>query len=85
MSNALLSESARAPEEFSSPLAVRIRVQTRTWSQWQQEIVVLLRQEFAEVLHHVAFGDVDWTSWRQFYDDARTPSDAIKRALERDF
>jgi len=55
------------------------------WVQWQQSVVRLLRAEFTEVLHHIGFDEVDWASWRTFYDEGRTPKAAIDRALERDF
>jgi len=53
--------------------------------QWQQSVIRLLRAEFTEVLHHIGFDEVDWVSWRAFYDEGRTPKAAIDRALERDF
>jgi hypothetical protein len=55
------------------------------WIQWQQSVIHLLRAEFNEVLHHIGFDEVDWASWRAFYDEGRSPKAAIDRALERDF
>jgi anti-sigma regulatory factor (Ser/Thr protein kinase) len=55
------------------------------WIQWQQSVIRLLRAEFNEALHHIGFDEVDWASWRTFYDEGRSPKAAIDRALERDF
>jgi hypothetical protein len=55
------------------------------WIQWQQSVVRLLRAEFNEALQHIGFDEVDWASWRAFYDEGRSPKAAIDRALERDF
>jgi hypothetical protein len=55
------------------------------WTQWQEAVVELLRTDFTEALHHIGFDEVDWASWRIFYNEGRTPRAAIDRALERDF
>ena len=54
-----------------------------SWTNWQRAVLKLLRVEFAE--HHIGFDEVDWLSWRLFYDAGKTPAAAIDRALERDF
>ena len=56
-----------------------------TWRQWQEAVLVQLRADFAELLQQIGLDDVDWESWRAFYNDGRTPRAAINRALERDF
>jgi hypothetical protein len=56
-----------------------------SWVQWQQAVLIQLRADFAELLQHIGLDDVDWESWRHFYDDGRTPQAAVNRALERDF
>ena len=56
-----------------------------SWTQWQQAVLRQLRTDFAELLQQIGLDDVDWDSWRPFYDDGRTPQAAINRALERDF
>jgi hypothetical protein len=55
-----------------------------SWAQWQAAVVELLRADFNETLHHIGFDEVDWESWRTFYNEGRTPREAIDRALERD-
>jgi hypothetical protein len=35
-------------------------------------------------LHHISIDDVDWTAWRCFYEQRKTPRASIERALERD-
>jgi hypothetical protein len=56
-----------------------------SWMQWQEAVLAVLRADFAEVLQHIGFDDVDWAAWRNFYNDGRTPQAAVDRALERDF
>ncbi|MEP6548159.1 MAG: hypothetical protein ABJD53_11900 [Gammaproteobacteria bacterium] len=58
--------------------------QTRSWEQWQQEIVALLRGDFGDTLQVSSIDDVDWPSWQGLYVQGRSPRSAIERALERD-
>ncbi len=37
------------------------------------------------MLHLIGMDEVDWDSWRNFYNEGRTPKSAVDRALERDF
>jgi hypothetical protein len=55
-----------------------------SWERWQEEVVALLRDDFAEESQQIRTDDVDWQSWRKFYIEGRTPRGAIERALERD-
>jgi hypothetical protein len=54
------------------------------WTEWQQEIVALLKDDFDQTLRHISIDDVDWPSWRPFYEQGRSARSAIERALERD-
>jgi hypothetical protein len=54
------------------------------WTQWQQDVVALLKEDFDETLGLISIEDVDWSSWRPFFEQGRTPRSAIERALERD-
>jgi hypothetical protein len=56
-----------------------------SWSQWQNGVLALLRADFSEVLQVIGIDEVDWDSWRNFYNEGRTPRSAVDRALERDF
>jgi hypothetical protein len=51
-----------------------------SWTRWQETVVQLLQDDFA-----VEFDEVDWSSWRIYYEQGRTPKAAIDRALERDY
>jgi hypothetical protein len=51
-----------------------------SWTRWQETVVQLLQDDFA-----VEFDEVDWGSWRIYYEQGRTPKAAIDRALERDY
>ena len=57
--------------------------ESQPWVQWQHSVVRLLRAEFNEAC--MGLHEVDWASWRAFYDEGRSPRAAIDRALERDF
>jgi hypothetical protein len=54
------------------------------WTQWQYEVVALLKVDFDQTLGNISIEDVDWSSWRPFYEQGRSPRSAIERALERD-
>jgi hypothetical protein len=54
------------------------------WTQWQNEIVSLLKGDFEQALQDISLEDIDWGSWRVFYEQGRSPRGAIERALERD-
>jgi hypothetical protein len=54
------------------------------WILWQSEVVALLKDDFEQTLGHISIEDVDWPSWRPFYEQGRSPRSAIERALERD-
>jgi hypothetical protein len=54
------------------------------WTQWQREIVTLLRGDFDQSLQDISLEDIDWASWRAFYEQGKSARAAIERALERD-
>lgn len=56
----------------------------QTWTQWQSEVVALLREDLEQLLRHISLDDVDWPSWRNFYLQGKSPRAAVNRALERD-
>jgi hypothetical protein len=55
-----------------------------SWCAWQQEILAVLMQEWHEVLGDVRLSDIDWSAWRPFYEEGRSPRAAVARAFERD-
>jgi hypothetical protein len=65
-------------------IMIGIEAATLTWSQWQSAIVILLRADLPELATGIDLEDVDWPSWRSFYNEGRSPRAAIDRALERD-
>jgi len=54
------------------------------WTQWQHDVVALLKDDFDQTLGHISIDDVDWSSWRHLYEQGRSARSAIERALERD-
>jgi hypothetical protein len=60
------------------------RIGMQPWTQWQREIVTLLRSDFDHSLQDISLEGIDWISWRAFYEQGKSPRAAIERALERD-
>jgi hypothetical protein len=58
-------------------------VDTNTYCEWQQAVVVLIRQDFSEVLTEVDEQDVDWDAWRPLYDQGLSPRQAVADAFQR--
>jgi hypothetical protein len=56
----------------------------QTFLQWQNEVVAVLQSDFEDLLPRISLDDVDWSSWRDFYIQGRSPRAAVNRALERD-
>ena len=56
-----------------------------SWTQWQREVVALLRADESGVLQAIELDEVDWDAWRALYSVGRSPRSAIDRALTRDF
>lgn len=52
-----------------------------TWTQWQQEVVAVIRTEFATVLDDIEHDEIDWEAWRHYYESGRAPSDAVRHAF----
>jgi hypothetical protein len=55
-----------------------------TWTQWQNEVVMLLRRDFEEMLGIISIEEIDWPAWHAYYQQGRSPRSAIERALELD-
>jgi hypothetical protein len=56
----------------------------QSWTQWQLDVLAVLRADFRDVLIRVELEDVDWATWRELYVQGRSPRAAVNRALERD-
>jgi hypothetical protein len=54
------------------------------WAEWQREIVHLLSEDLSAELSGITIDDVDWSAWRDYYTDGKSPRRAIDRAFERD-
>jgi hypothetical protein len=55
-----------------------------TWTQWQNEVVMLLKRDFEEMLGIISIEEIDWPAWHAYYRQGRSPRCAIERALELD-
>jgi hypothetical protein len=55
-----------------------------SFEDWQEQVVSILRNEFFQELELITTDEVDWRSWRVFYDQGRSARAAVNRALERD-
>jgi hypothetical protein len=55
-----------------------------SFEDWQEQVVSILRNEFCQELELITTDEVDWRSWREFYEQGRSARAAVNRALERD-
>jgi len=79
-------ESARVDRIMALGVTFEARGLTymATWTQWQSEVVLLLKRDFEEMLGHISIDEIDWPSWHNYYQQGRSPRSAIERALELD-
>lgn len=56
-----------------------------SWTQWQREVLMLLRADESGVLQSLELDEVDWDALRSFYTVGRSPRSATDHALARDF
>ncbi len=59
-------------------------MQIESWNLWQQEVVAVIRADFVTVLDDIGTDEIDWETWRPFFEEGRTPQDAVKRAFAND-
>jgi hypothetical protein len=55
-----------------------------SFERWQEQVLSILRNEFCEELVLITTDEVDWGSWKVFYEQGRSARAAVNRALERD-
>ncbi len=55
-----------------------------SWTEWQQEVVTVIRNDFATILDDIEPDEIDWETWRPFFDEGRSPQEAVKRAFAHD-
>lgn len=55
-----------------------------SWPQWRASVVAIIRFDFGEVLPDVKDKDIDWDSWRAFFDEGQSPQSAVDCAFLRD-
>jgi len=56
----------------------------QTWTEWQSEVVTVLREDLDEFTNFISADDVDWAAFQPFFLEGRTARSAVNRALERD-
>ena len=56
----------------------------QTWTEWQCEVVALLRHDLDDSVAILSLEDVDWPPFHLFYLEGRSARSAVNRALERD-
>lgn len=56
----------------------------QTWTEWQCEVVIALRENLDQFTHIISMDDVDWAAFQPFFLEGRSPRSAVDRALERD-
>jgi hypothetical protein len=55
-----------------------------SFEHWQEQVLSILRNEFCGELESITTDEVDWRSWRVFYEQGRSARASVNRALERD-
>ena len=56
----------------------------QTWTEWQYEVVSLLREDLDQFTQCTSLDDVDWAAFQTFFLEGRSARAAVNRALERD-
>ena len=51
------------------------------WSQWQDEVVLVIQHEFRELFAAVHHDDFDWSAWRPLFDVGFPALTAVEHAL----
>jgi hypothetical protein len=51
------------------------------WNKWQRAVVEIIRNQFRGELAVTGVQDVDWTSWRSYYQQGRSAQSAVGHAL----
>jgi len=57
----------------------------QTWIHWQMEVVEAIRELYHDLFSDIEIGDIDWSAWRQLYDEGRSPLAAVSHAFVQDF
>jgi hypothetical protein len=80
----LTRSSLTVVDQAGKPVVLRVTNEIElaggSWTQWQESVVALLREDFP-----ISFDEVDWEAWRGFYEQGKSPKAAVNRALERDY
>jgi hypothetical protein len=70
-------------EQFVNPeIVVRAEGRdTQSWSNWQRAVVDVIRRQFDGALAGTDLKDVDWDSWRRYYEQGRSAPSAVSHAF----
>ena len=58
-----------------------IKSYVEEWSEWQTDVVNLVRRQFCELLPNIRGDDFDWDAWRSYFVEGYLPRDAVRLAL----
>jgi hypothetical protein len=53
----------------------------QSWSTWQRAVVDVIRRQFDGALAGTDLKDVDWESWRRYYEQGRSAPAAVSSAF----
>ena len=53
----------------------------QSWSNWQRAVVDVIRRQFDGALAGTDLKDVDWDSWRRYYEQGRSAPSAVSHAF----
>lgn len=55
--------------------------QPHNWQNWQLAVVDVIRRQFDGALAGTDLKDVDWDSWRRYYEQGRSAPSAVSHAF----
>ena len=56
-------------------------VSNQPWQRWQRAVVDVIRNQFDGALADTSLEDVDWESWRRYYEQGRSAPAAVNHAF----
>jgi hypothetical protein len=55
-----------------------------SWLEWREQVIAIIRADFAELLPDIGENDIDWDAWRPLYEEGHSARAAVDRAFVRD-
>jgi hypothetical protein len=56
-------------------------MQLSGWSQWQSDIVAVIRTDYRDLFPLIRSDEIDWGAWKPLYDQGCSARGAVEQAL----